>query len=337
MNIFEKIMLINNGITAIKNAFKLILKEKNVVVDDSLKLKGYPSLFKNIEVGGNVDLTNLLPENIKKDVVINGVTGTYEGDALNIVVSDTEPANPVEGMIWIDTSVADDEGDSEGGEAGGESGGGSSGGGNGTLFRVSGAGSTEANGDYFDTGETKNNLPIYKNENNIYMYFSNQCGYSWASGWCLSPTVIDEGSGMLYCTVASSADTYPTNMLSSWSTLDGVTPVPVCRKLDENGNEIIPADYTVTGAGTEAVNGDYYATGEYLDGTNGPIYKNANNVYLFGNGSNCYFAFEAVYSPACYYTCETYTYDIQTGNWETDAIYPSLGSGTLPYPTVKKG
>lgn len=46
-------------------------------------------------VSGSIDLTNLLPENIKKDVVINGVTGTYEGESgggngYNVAVDDGE-------------------------------------------------------------------------------------------------------------------------------------------------------------------------------------------------------------------------------------------------------
>jgi hypothetical protein len=102
------------------------------------------------------------------------------------------------------------------------------------------------------------------------------------------------------------------------------------------GGSTEKGDYTVSGAGTETVNGEYFATGNYINDTYGPIYKHATNeVYLFGNGSNCFFAFEATYSPAYYYTCETYSYDIQTGDW-TNAIYPSCGSGATPYPTVTK-
>ena len=221
-------------------------------------------------------------------------------------------------------------------------GGGASGGGSATraCYRVEGAGSTEANGDYYDTEETRTvdnygTFSIYKNENNIYMYFSDMCGYAWAPGWCLSPSIIDSGDGMLYCT--TTYDGYETGMIKPWSTLDGISPAPKCYELDENGNTIIPPDYIVTGAGVEAVNGGYYATGEYYDGVpDFPIYKNKNGVYLLITYTLTIFA-SAISdaSATIYYECEGYGSMI-TGDW-ANASYPRVGAlGVAPYPTVTK-
>ena len=326
--IVEKVQNLISGIAAVKAAFKTALTDKGVTVADELKLKDYPPLINDIQVESGEEIIA----------------------ELNIVTTEEEPTNPVEGLIWIYETGAPDtlEPDIGGNEGDNSDSGGGSGSDNTSkaMYRVSNAGSTEANGDYFDTGETRTlqnlgTFPIYKNSNDIYLYFSNWCSYSAAPGWVLAPKINgilqDDGSGLLYCTFSGSDyESYMTAMLSNWSTLDGVSPTPVCRKLDENGNEIIPADYTVSGAGTEAVNGDYYATGNYISGTSGAIYKHkTNEVYLFGDGSNCNFAFEPIRGSAYYYTCETYSYDIQTGDW-ANAIYPSTGSGSTPYPTVTK-
>ena len=211
------------------------------------------------------------------------------------------------------------------------------------AFRVTGAGSTEANGDYYATGETRTKdgygtFPVYKNNNNIYMYFSDICGYSWAPGWCLSPTIIDQGGGMLYCTAVYDASDYATAMLKSWSSLDGTHPSPTCYELDSNGNIILPVDYTVTGAGTAAVNGYYYATGDKQYGY--PVYANKNGVKLWYFGMMGGWVFSPDFSEATaswYYHCEAYG-DVTTGNWANDALYPTVDAlGSAPLPTVTKG
>ena len=43
-------------------------------------IQGKEAWVNGEKVGGTLDLTNLLPENIKAGVVINGIEGTYTGD-----------------------------------------------------------------------------------------------------------------------------------------------------------------------------------------------------------------------------------------------------------------
>lgn len=52
-----------------------IKQEKSKITPD--KLSKDLSVF---GITGTIDLTNLLPENIKAGVTINGVTGTYTGE-----------------------------------------------------------------------------------------------------------------------------------------------------------------------------------------------------------------------------------------------------------------
>ena len=51
--------------------------------------------------------TNLIASNIKKDVSIFGITGSYENTDLNfeVVGGTTEPTNPTENTIWVNTEV----------------------------------------------------------------------------------------------------------------------------------------------------------------------------------------------------------------------------------------
>ena len=81
MNIVEKVQAINEGIATVKADFQSALQNKGVTVSTDLKLKDYPELVKDIQVGIEADLTNLSPENIKSGVTINGVTGNFTSDA----------------------------------------------------------------------------------------------------------------------------------------------------------------------------------------------------------------------------------------------------------------
>lgn len=73
MTIVEKVKNIINAQASLKEAFKAAFISKGLDVSDDEKLKNYPDL-----------LASLTPS-----------------AAYNIVVSPTAPANPVDGMIWI--------------------------------------------------------------------------------------------------------------------------------------------------------------------------------------------------------------------------------------------
>ena len=290
MNIFEKIMLINNGINAIKNAFKLILKDKNISIDDSLKLKEYPSLFENIEVGGSID-SNLVPENIKVGVTIFGVTGTYEGQSLNIVVSETQPDNPVEGMIWIDTSVDDS------GEGGG------SGGAEGTTeyWEVTGAGASFVDGKYYLT----NSDNVYKHESaDYYIWFAD--GTTWwltnePNSWSQDFYYWDTNISYVGCGMYADMGGY------------GTTPTVKFVKGGSSGGS--NADYTVSGSvDYPEINGEYVQDGEY----NGkPKYVNTTSSAAYTSYMQC----DGVLGWAIFYPNQPRAYT----NDMTSATPPTTG------------
>lgn len=117
----------------------LTLTDSNLIADN---IKKDVTIF---GVAGSIDLSNLLPENIKSGVTINGITGTYEG------------------------------GGASGGDSGGnDTGGSDSGGGTSNAdYTVSGAGTEAVNGNYYATGEYyegRNSAPIYKNKNGVYFF-----------------------------------------------------------------------------------------------------------------------------------------------------------------------
>lgn len=83
------------------------------IKDNTLSLQ---SILNNVNsLPTKSDITNniiksdadLIPENIKKDVEILGVTGSYEGVELNfeVVGGTEEPSNPKENTIWVNTDT----------------------------------------------------------------------------------------------------------------------------------------------------------------------------------------------------------------------------------------
>ena len=84
--IVERVQNLISGIAAVKAAFKTALTDKGVTVADELKLKDYPPLINDIQVESGEEIIA----------------------ELNIVVTEEEPTNPVEGLIWIYESGAPD-------------------------------------------------------------------------------------------------------------------------------------------------------------------------------------------------------------------------------------
>ena len=361
MNIVEKVQAINEGIATVKADFKSALQNKGVTVSTDLKLKDYPELVNDIQVGIEADLTNLSPENIKSGVTINGVTGNFTSDATaygsviregytayvngqriygempnvglyqdgyltvainsgysnggsftlsdsnlspdnikkdvtifgvtgnlevinelltTVVVSETEPVNPTEGMIWIIGTAA-------GGGTDEPSDGGST---SNADYIVSGSSTAEVNGDYVNTGNTVNGYPSYSNGKGYYILYTESYGGMWQI------TNDTSASGAPKHSVMSSSALPPTE---GWS---GVT---VTKGGGSNSGSTSKQTLVVSGFRmTEAM--DYYSVsslnGEYvIDDTSKTGYDRTwtnpdNGVTLLYRSSWGYWGFSNSYN-----------------------------------------
>ena len=207
-------------------------------------------------VSGSIDLTNLLPENIKKDVVINGITGTYEGEggggytpSLTVAFTDNS------GFYgsYTDMLPGDYTYDS-------------------TLDAYRNTGNSTAFGvvKWFDTPPSWNNstdnggggagwyLCSYNSDNTVKDMFYNLHG---SAGDINSITAGDYTGN--YTMFADSGYTF--NFTIS---LGGAN----------SGGSGSSADYIVSGSSTAEVNGDYVNTGNTINGY--PSYSNGKGYYI---------------------------------------------------------
>ena len=286
MNIVEKVQAISDGIATVKAGFKSALEDKGVTVASDLKLKDYPELVKIIQVGGNADLTNLTPANIKSGVTINGITGTLEQGA-EVVVSETEPANPTEGMIWVVVTDSSSGGTDEPS--------------NDTALTIAFTDNSGMYGSYTNmlagSYTYDSSLDAYKNAGNsttfgVIKWFNtppNWLNYNdnggGGAGWYLcsynsNNTIKD----MFYNLNGSSGDINSitaSNYAGSYTMYadSGYTfSFTVSKDSSSGGGSTSNADYIVSGSSTAEANGDYVNTGNTVNGY--PSYANGKGYYI---------------------------------------------------------
>lgn len=225
-------------------------------------------------------------------------------------------------------TVNNNPGDS--GNAGGEdSGGGST---NKTyVYTVSGATKTEANGNYYDTGDKLDEFPIYTNGKYYLGYsLSNETFFISLDPNCNSPSYANE--------MAVSLSDYPTPVNISWyevggNSIDGMIVTNYSDDSDDGSMDKAYV-YTVSGAGTPEVNGDYWDTGELIECY--PSYENANGVKIYcqvitGLGQ------WVIHSPSG-------GDHLYAAWWNGDTVYNALEEciywrvmdGSVPLPTITK-
>lgn len=239
---------INSGYSA---GSSLTLTDSNLIASNILQGK---TIF---GVSGSIDLTNLLPENIKKDVVINGVTGTYEGEggggntpSLTVTFTDNSGfygsyTDMLPGDYTYDSSL--------------------------DAYRNTGNSTAFGVVKWFDTPPSWNNstynggggagwyLCSYNSNNTIKDMFYNLHG----SASDINSITAGDYTGN-YTMFADSGYTF--NFTISFG------------GASSGGGGGSSADYIVSGSSTAEVNGDYTNTGDTINGY--PSYSNGKGYYI---------------------------------------------------------
>jgi hypothetical protein len=149
------------------------------------------------------------------------------------------------------------------------------------VYTVSGAGTSEVNGDYWDTGELIEGYPSYENANGIKIYCVVVAGLG---QWVINQSTTGDP---LYGAWWNGDTVYnPLEECLYWRTVDGSEPLPTVTKYNSSGSsgdsgDVIDPDktyyYTVMSPEAE-LNGHYYDTGETI--SDRPIYENSNGCRI---------------------------------------------------------
>ena len=143
------------------------------------------------------------------------------------------------------------------------------------VYTVSGAGTEKVNGDYWDSGEVYDGIPVYTN--GTCEMFGNQMSFH---GITDEPGYRGEAM-ILY---------HAPSFTSGWTINEGASPAPTVTTYEGgdsgSGNSPATRNYvcTMTGCVVEGVNGDYWDSGETFDysGTNVKKYVNESGFYFGG-------------------------------------------------------